>query len=186
MYCLDAETGDRAWEFTTSGPVQSSPAATSDYVYIGSNDKNIYCLDAKYGTKVWNFKTGGSVYSSPAVVDGRVYVGSFDNKLYCLKAPADEQESWPMFRRNIARTGSPQEQTCLATALLGASDRRLAAARRFRDEVLAGSAMGRNIITAYYEYGKQCIPFCEQHPVTGKVFGVILTALLPALELAMQ
>ena len=186
VYCIDAETGAKAWDFTTSGPVQSSPAATSDYVYIGSNDSNVYCLDAKYGTKVWNFKTGGSVYSSPAVVDGRVYVGSFDNKLYCLKAPVEEQESWPMFRRNIARTGSPEKQTCLATALLGKSDHRLAVARRFRDEVLAGSAMGRNIITAYYEYGKQCIPFCKQHPAAGKVFRAILVAILPALELAMQ
>jgi hypothetical protein len=110
-------------------------------------------------------------------------VGSFDNKLYCLKAPDEEQESWPMFRRNNTRTGSPEEQKCLATALLGKSDHRLAVARRFRDEVLAGSAIGRSVITAYYEYGKQCIPFCEQHPTARKVFGVILTALLPALEL---
>jgi len=186
VYCLDAKSGAKAWEFATSGPVQSSPAATSDYVYVGSNDSNVYCIDAKYGTKVWNFKTGGSVYSSPAVVDGRVYVGSFDNKLYCLKAPDDEKESWPMFRRSLARTGSPQEQTCLAASLLGASDRRLAAARRFRDEVLAGSDMGKNIITAYYEYGKQCIPFCKQHPAAGKIVRAVLAAILPALELAMQ
>jgi len=186
VYCLDAESGAKAWEFITSGPVQSSPAATSDYVYIGSNDSNVYCIDAKYGTKVWNFKTGGSVYSSPAVVDGRVYVGSFDNKLYCLKAPDDEQESWPMFRNTISRIGSPPEQKCLAAALLGASDRRLAVARRFRDEVLAGSAMGRNIIAAYYEYGKHCIPFCAQHPVAEKSFRLILTAILPALEFALH
>jgi outer membrane protein assembly factor BamB len=186
VYCLEAESGTKAWEFATSGPVQSSPAATSDYVYIGSNDSNIYCLDAKYGTKVWNFKTGGSVYSSPAVVDGRVYIGSFDNKLYCLKAPDEEQESWTMFRRNIARIGSPQEQTCLAASLLGASDPRLTAARHFRDKVLAGSSMGRNLITAYYEYGKQCIPFCRQHPMAGTIIRSVLAATLPALELVMR
>ena len=46
--------------------------------------------------------------------------------------------------------------------------------------------MGRSIIAAYYEYGKQCIPFCEQHPAAEKVFRAILVAILPALELAMQ
>lgn len=182
VYCLDAESGAKAWEFATSGPVQSSPAATSDYIYVGSNDTNVYCIDAKYGSKVWNFKTGGSVYSSPAVVDGRVYVGSFDNKLYCLKAPDDEQESWPMFRNTISRIGSPPEQKCLAAALLGASDRRLTAARRFRDEVLADSAAGKSIIAAYYKYGKQCIPLCEQHPVARQTVRAVLAALLPALE----
>jgi outer membrane protein assembly factor BamB/ABC-type transport system substrate-binding protein len=74
------------WNYTTGGGVESSPAVSGGYVYIGSIDDNIYCLNATTGAKVWSYTTGSYVVSSPAVSGGYVYVGSYDDKVYCLNA----------------------------------------------------------------------------------------------------
>jgi len=87
VYCLDASTGAKLWNYTTGSPVySSSPAIAGGKVYVGSLDHNVYCLDASTGTKLWNYTTGDQVYSSPAVADGKVYVGSWDGNFYCLNA----------------------------------------------------------------------------------------------------
>jgi len=79
-------TNKLQWNYTTGGPVYSSPAVANGKVYIGSYDKKVYCLDASTGTKIWEYTTGGNVSSSPAVADGKVYVGSDDGKVYCFDA----------------------------------------------------------------------------------------------------
>jgi len=83
---LPAAAGDLVWSYATGGAVESSPAVSGGYVYVGSYDNNFYCLDAATGDLVWSYATGGSVFSSPAVSGGYVYVGSVDNKVYCLDA----------------------------------------------------------------------------------------------------
>ena len=85
LYCLDAETLDEKWFFTTGDEVQSTPAVAYGNIYFGSNDKKVYCLDTD-GNIVWSKETGDTVVSSPAVADGKVYVGSSDNYFYCLDA----------------------------------------------------------------------------------------------------
>ena len=74
------------WNYTTGGPVFSSPAAVGGMVYVGSTDRRVYALDASTGAVVWNYTTGDVVASSPAVADGVVYVGSNDHKIYALNA----------------------------------------------------------------------------------------------------
>jgi hypothetical protein len=106
VYCLNAATGAKEWEFTTGGWVYSSPAVSEGYVYVGSGDHKVYCLNAATGAKEWEFTTGSDVRSSPAVSGGYVYVGSSDNKVYCLNAADGDSGSWPMFRQNNARTGT--------------------------------------------------------------------------------
>jgi outer membrane protein assembly factor BamB len=49
---LNANTGAKLWQFTTGGPVYSSPAVVANgVVYVGSNDKNVYALKASTGAK---------------------------------------------------------------------------------------------------------------------------------------
>jgi outer membrane protein assembly factor BamB len=179
VYCLDAATGAKAWEFLTDGDVQSSPALTKDYLYIGSSDGNVYCLDAEMGTRMWSYKTGGSVYSSPAVVGARVYVGSFDKRLYCLAAPADEEQDWPMFRFNLARTGSRDQAACVAAAVLGPASPELGTLRKFRDQVLAKSAAGRRLISLYYAHADDMVAACSAHPALRAALAGALRAALP-------
>jgi len=83
VYCLDADTGGKIWDYSTDdGVYLSSPAVADGKVYINENDE-VLCLDADTGSKIWSFTSGGG-YSSPAVADGKVYVGSDDKKMYCL------------------------------------------------------------------------------------------------------
>ena len=83
---MNAATGAKIWNYTTGGPVDSSPAVVDGVVYIGSDDGNVYALNATNGTKIWNYTTDGTVYSCPAVVGGVVYIGSYDDNVYALNA----------------------------------------------------------------------------------------------------
>jgi len=91
FYCVDALTGIPIWNYTTDGPVESSPAVYNNSVYFGSNDHRVYCLDTLTGTKSWEYVTGEPIYEySPTVVGGRVYIGSHDGNMYCLNAETGE------------------------------------------------------------------------------------------------
>ena len=84
VYCLNALTGAKIWNYTTQDGVNSSPAVAGDYVYVGGWDGNVYCLNASSGANIWTYTTGNHVSSSPAVWDGIVYVGSWDHHVYAL------------------------------------------------------------------------------------------------------
>ncbi len=184
VYCLNAQTGAFAWQFEASGLIQSSPAVTDDYVYVGSSDKNVYCLDSSRGTRIWNYKTNDTVVSSPAVVDGKVYVGSYDKTFYCLNAPDDEEESWPMFRYNLTRTGAVVEEQCPVAAVMGAQSEEVQTLRRFRDEVLAGSVMGDALIDAYTRIGPRLTKACKEHPRFAGLCRFAVNAVMPLVEAA--
>ncbi len=72
------------WKFKTNGEVYSSPAASGNYIYVGSYDGYVYCLNKDTGELLWKFETGSRVHSSPAISGNFVYVGSWDNYVYCL------------------------------------------------------------------------------------------------------
>lgn len=84
IYCLNASTGTKIWNYTT-GNTANSPTVVGNRVYVGSNGDKIYCLDASTGASIWNYTTYG-VDASPAVADGRVYFGAWDKWFYCLNA----------------------------------------------------------------------------------------------------
>jgi outer membrane protein assembly factor BamB len=95
IYCLNANTGSKIWNYTTGGPAESSPAVADDKVYDGSNDGNVYCLNASTGSKIWSYFTGGGI-SSPAIANGSVYIGSDYGSIYCLNASTGS-EIWSYF-----------------------------------------------------------------------------------------
>jgi len=81
-----APQGKLKWEFSTGGPIHSSPAIVDGTVYVGSRDWTLYALDAETGAKRWEFKAETWIESSPTVVDGVVYFGSNDGRLYAVDA----------------------------------------------------------------------------------------------------
>ena len=102
VYALNAATGAKLWNYTTSGAV-SSPAVSNGVVYVGSSEGasrpvyvgssegnvyalegNVYALNATTGAKLWCYTTGDDVDSSPAVANGVVYVGSGDGNVYAI------------------------------------------------------------------------------------------------------
>jgi outer membrane protein assembly factor BamB len=78
--------GQLLWNYTTGGPVSSSPAVVNGVVYVGSLDNNVYALNATTGLKLWNYTTRGAVIGSPAIVNGVVYASSEDYNIYALNA----------------------------------------------------------------------------------------------------
>ena len=95
LYAVDAQNGNLIWNYTTGGPIVTSPAVENGKVYVGSEDGYVYCLDAANGAFIWrtfidsnqSFTFGDLVLkSSPVVSNGMVYIGSLDGNLYALNA----------------------------------------------------------------------------------------------------
>jgi len=104
LYALNASTGYKLWNYTTSyqltwtvgNLVTSSPAVSDGVVYVGSVGGDIYAFNATTGRKIWSYYTGPSVafgggywhgvQASPAVDYGMVYAGSVDGYMYALNA----------------------------------------------------------------------------------------------------
>jgi outer membrane protein assembly factor BamB len=89
VYCIDALTGEKIWNYTVGPGSYSSPASAYGDVYIGSHDGKVYAFNASTGEKIWVFTNHNynySIESSPAVANGAVYVVAGDGNLYALDA----------------------------------------------------------------------------------------------------
>ncbi len=53
--CLDLDTGELQWVFTTEGPIHLAPAVAGDRVFVGSDDGRLYSLGAETGKLQWRF-----------------------------------------------------------------------------------------------------------------------------------
>ena len=74
LYCADAVTGKKLWQFQTTSHVEYSGTVAEGRIYFGAGDDGVYCLDAETGAKIWQAK-GRHVDQSPLVVRGLVIVG---------------------------------------------------------------------------------------------------------------
>ena len=99
VYALDAASGDKLWEFSTSDKIWGAPSVNGDTLYIGSFDKKLYALNIVDGTKKWEYATEGAVISTPLVYQDTVIFGSFDRNLYALKA-SDGSLKWKFTGKN--------------------------------------------------------------------------------------
>ena len=100
LYCLNASSGSRLWNYTTGSWVTGAPAMFDGYIYVHSDDGILYALNASTGEKIWDFAisapipdgpSSGIISSSPAVAAGIVYVGSTDGNIYALNAYSGRQ-----------------------------------------------------------------------------------------------
>jgi len=55
VFALDAGTGERLWDFTAGGRVDSPPACAFGQVVFGCRDGYVYCLNAADGALRWRF-----------------------------------------------------------------------------------------------------------------------------------
>jgi PKD repeat protein len=57
--------------------------------------------------------------------------------------------------------------------------------RRFRDTVLAKSALGAGLIKSYYACSAMLVPVLEQHEIIRKTAGILLQGLLPVVDMVL-
>ncbi|XP_072920716.1 beta-alanine-activating enzyme isoform X3 [Hemitrygon akajei] len=100
LHCF-SHNGDQLWQFSTGGPIFSSPcifnlSATDQKIIFGSYDSFVYCLNED-GNQEWKFKTTKQVYAVPFIFpscefyDGTsVAVISTDGSLWILDAATGE------------------------------------------------------------------------------------------------
>jgi len=70
VHCLDAETGERRWEFVANGPVDSPPTIFDKMAIYGSRDGYVYSLRTSDGELIWRFR--GAPVDRRITVDGRL------------------------------------------------------------------------------------------------------------------
>jgi outer membrane protein assembly factor BamB len=110
LYCLNADTGVKVWEFGTESHTESSPCVVDGKVYFGAGDDGVYCVDAATGAKLWNFP-GYHIDTSPDVSGKRVFAGAGVGDLYkepailCLDAETGAKE-W-LVKTGLPAWGSP-------------------------------------------------------------------------------
>jgi outer membrane protein assembly factor BamB len=82
LYCLDARTGKKRWEFQTGSQTEATPCVAGGKVFVGAGNDGVYCLDARTGKKLWQYAAAPGkgrllrVGASPVVAGKRLYVGS--------------------------------------------------------------------------------------------------------------
>lgn len=92
VFKFDRTNGDERWSFETSAlEVGSSPAVTTDRLYIGTHGQSetdglgVHAISTD-GDEEWFLEIGGrGVGSSPALLDGTLYFGGTDNRMYAVE-----------------------------------------------------------------------------------------------------
>ncbi|MCP4455190.1 MAG: PQQ-binding-like beta-propeller repeat protein, partial [Planctomycetes bacterium] len=74
VHCLDLDTGQEIWKYTTNGPVRLAPALYAGRCYAGSDDGHVYCLNGKTGALIWKFRAGAE---TPWIVGNGRVISSF-------------------------------------------------------------------------------------------------------------
>ncbi|MFO7880982.1 MAG: PQQ-binding-like beta-propeller repeat protein [Kosmotogaceae bacterium] len=107
------DNGKLLWKYETKGPVHSIPALAKDgSVVFGSLDGTLYSLKVN-GSLKWRFNSENWFWASPLITEnGNIYIGSHDRTMYAIKDTngGPVEEYWPMFKYDMARTSSLQEE----------------------------------------------------------------------------
>ncbi|HVE40451.1 MAG TPA: PQQ-binding-like beta-propeller repeat protein [Planctomycetota bacterium] len=94
VYVLDVEKGTILTKYPTGSPIVSSPAVTTDAIYVGNDGGRLFCIDRKSG-KI-RFTTpvspGSPIVSSPAVAAGKLFIGTRNKGMLCLADPPADAE----------------------------------------------------------------------------------------------
>lgn len=119
---LDAETGERRWQFGETGGFTGYRVTVGDGVYLGRNtdgigdgDGELYALDDD-GAERWS-RDVGSVYDRPVLEDGVLWFGTDRGIVYALDADSGETR----WTKEMGESGTVptveavDEETCYVT-----------------------------------------------------------------------
>lgn len=84
LYALNADSGERLWDFDTGSEGVYVPSIANGFVYFcGWLSRTVYALNATNGQKNWSYSLAGRG-GNTAVSDGRLYVASQDGIIYAF------------------------------------------------------------------------------------------------------
>lgn len=79
LYCLDAATGQKIWEYQSASHIESTPVTYGKSVVIAAGDDGLRSLDFDTGIERW--KLGGMhIDASPLISAGFLFVGSYSGR----------------------------------------------------------------------------------------------------------
>jgi len=114
IYAINPD-GSLKWHFKADTYVRTSSAVSSDGLVYIADDKSLYVIDFSGNVidKINFTEVEGErrSLSSPLIApDGTIYIGSSNGNLYAIRNSAGKcgalaDTPWPMFRKNIRRTG---------------------------------------------------------------------------------
>jgi hypothetical protein len=99
LYCLNEDTGNEAWRYSTGYAIDSSPAIVGDMAYVASVEPAIHALDAKTGKEQWT-TPGASHFAARG--KERVYASDRFGNLLVL----DSKTGNPVSRMAVAEGAS--------------------------------------------------------------------------------
>src|SRR5690349_12621467 len=84
VYAVNANTGGVIWTQSVANGDHSSPAVTSDGVYVSYACPNVYKLNPANGAEIWHYAPGcsGGGGKTPALYNGRLYVRDFTDSIF--------------------------------------------------------------------------------------------------------
>jgi len=83
LYAVSAATGNVLWRLGLDGS-GSSPALTSEGLYVSFSCLNIYKLNPLTGSQIWRYRTGctGGGGAAPVLYNGSLYVNDFTDTIF--------------------------------------------------------------------------------------------------------
>lgn len=98
LYAIEAETGEKVWEFDAGSPIVSSPVLMDDLLIVTDESGTVYVFDlgAEIEDRAVPLKTisiGADVRSSFCTQEGLVYIQGEDNWIYVVDIDKGEV-SW--------------------------------------------------------------------------------------------
>lgn len=95
LYGIDPNTGNKKWEFQTTGVINSSPTIDQELVFVGDQVGMLYAVNVDTGRQFFNYRDYGEgeqpvpIQSGFAVVDNIVYFGDDKGIVHRVRARAD-------------------------------------------------------------------------------------------------
>ncbi len=95
LYCLDTATGNKRWEFKTTGVINSNPTIDNELVFVGDHVGMLYVVNIDTGRQFFNYRayedgeTPTPIQSGFAVIDNIVYFGDDRGMVHRVRARAD-------------------------------------------------------------------------------------------------
>lgn len=110
LYCLDAGTGRKLWEFAAGGHVEGGTLIGNGQTAFGAGDAGAYALDAD-GRELWHFADPVHIDTAPAATNHAIVVSSGVSRRSSLPgifalAPATGAKVWEA-RTDLPAWGGP-------------------------------------------------------------------------------